>query len=89
MGWLQKCDDVLVQEIDDELVLLNLSTEEYYALNKTARRFWEVALGESDREGVINALRNEFGVDVLRIAGDLDRMVAALAERRLAVIRGA
>ncbi len=89
MGWLQKYDDVLVQEIDEELVLLNLSTEEYYALNRTARRFWEVALIQGSREGVVDALQREFGVDAGRIAGDLDRIVRALEDRRLAQVCGA
>ena len=89
MGWLQKYDDVLVQEIDEELVLLNLSTEEYYALNRTARRFWEVALIQGSREGVVAALQREVGVDAGRIAGDLDRIVRALEDRRLAQVCGA
>jgi hypothetical protein len=88
MAWLHKCDDVLVQEIDEELVLLNLSSEEYYALNKTARRFWEVALDGASRDGVVATLQKEFGVDPERISRDLDRIVGALAERRLATVQG-
>lgn len=89
MGWLRKCDDVLVQEIDEELVLLNLGSEEYFALNKTARRFWEVALRENAREQVVRVLQEEFGVDAERIGNDLDRIVSALAERRLALVQAA
>ena len=87
MGWLKKCDDVLVQEIDEDLVLLNLSSEEYYALNKTARRFWEAASDGANRDSVVATLQKEFGVDQERISRDLDRLVGALAERRLATVQ--
>jgi hypothetical protein len=88
MGWLVKNDDVLVQEVDEELVILNLSTEEYFALNKTARRFWEVALSEESREEVVRLLQIEFGVDRQKISDDLDGIVKGLNERQLAVAKG-
>lgn len=83
MSWFQKPEQVLVQEIDEDLVLLNLDTEAYYALNSSARRFWEVSLAAASKSAAVSKLADEFGVAEDTIRDDLETMVVELLARGL------
>lgn len=86
MAWLRKADDALVQVVDDEMVLLNLATEQYYALNLTGRRFFDVCLASDAREQAVDALVREFGVPSDVIQRDLDVLIDGLRSRGLVLL---
>ena len=55
--------DVVAQRVQDEVVLVNLRTNEIYTLNKTAARAWELIAEGRDRSGVEAGLAEEFTVE--------------------------
>lgn len=88
MRWIEKPEEIVVQEIDDELVLLNLSTEKYFSLNATARRFWEVCLACASFDEAVVKLAGEYGVESSLVERDLRRLLDELSARGTVSIRG-
>lgn len=79
--WFLLSEDALVQEVDDDLVILNLATEQYHALNSTARRFFELCRSSGSREEAVSRIAAEFGIDLVIAAQDLDALLAGLEQR--------
>jgi len=53
--------EVVSTEIDeDESVLLSLETQEYYSLNETGSRIWELLSDGHDAEAIAAALTEEW-----------------------------
>jgi hypothetical protein len=75
--------DVVAQRVQDEVVLVNLRTNEIYTLNKTAARAWELIAEGRDRSGVEAGLSEEFSVDEAEVGSELDSLLAELVEKEL------
>jgi hypothetical protein len=75
--------DVVAQRVQDEVVLVNLRTNEIYTLNKTAARAWELIAEGCDRSGVEAGLSEEFSVDEAEVGSELDSLLAELVEKEL------
>lgn len=53
--------DVVSTEIDeDESVLLSLETQQYYTLNETGSRIWELLSSGHDAEAIASAITEEW-----------------------------
>jgi hypothetical protein len=85
MTWLRKADDALLQQVDDELILLNLTSEQYYALNDTGCRFLTVCLESADLEQAIRTLASEFQVSDPTVRSDLMILIDGLRSRGLVI----
>jgi hypothetical protein len=83
MAWLKKTDDTIMQSLDDEMVILNISTEQYFALNATAKRFLEVSLASETPQDAVARLLQEFPVSADVISRDLDALLEGLQSRQL------
>lgn len=83
MSWLNIPPDIIVQEIEDELVLLNLTNERYHALNATGRRFLQLAQASESFEVAVDQIIGEFSISRELAAGDLTRMLSELEDRSL------
>jgi hypothetical protein len=55
-------EHVLSRKLDDEMVLLNLESGEYFGLNDTGTRVWELLSNGRSREEVVACLSDEFEV---------------------------
>jgi hypothetical protein len=55
-------EHVLARKLDDEMVLLNLDSGEYFGLNDTGTRVWELLADGRDRDEVVDCLTEEFEV---------------------------
>ncbi len=75
--------DVVAQRVQDEVVLVNLRTNEIYTLNRTAARAWELIAEGRDRSGVEAGLADEFSVDEAQVGGELDGLLEELVEKEL------
>jgi hypothetical protein len=71
--------DVLVQRLgDDELVFLNLATEQYFGLDPTGTAMW-AALTETGEVGeALQRLHGEFDVEPEVLERDLDALIRRL-----------
>lgn len=53
---------VLARKLDDEMVLLNLDSGEYFGLNDTGTRVWELLADGRTSDEVVDRLTEEFEV---------------------------
>ncbi len=72
-------------EIDDEVVVMNLDSGEFFSLTGTAREIWRLVDGTRDRDSVLAELAREFEAAPTEIAADLDPFLDALAGAGLIV----
>jgi hypothetical protein len=74
---------VICRQLGDTAVLVDLSTNQIFELNRTGSRIWEL-LGEGVRpEGIAERLQQEFDVDAERADKEVDELVMALKGNRL------
>ena len=79
-------DHVLFTNVDDDMVLLNVRTNEYFALDEVGTRFWGgLSAGGSIRAG-FEILLDEFEVEAVQLELDLLELVERLAENGLVEI---
>ena len=74
--------EVLYREVDGQMVLLNLDTEQYFGLNQVGAqivtRVSEAPLGEA-----LAALRNDFEVDPAVLQRDVEALLVQLVDAGL------
>jgi hypothetical protein len=76
--------DVLVQRLpEDELVLLDLVSEEYFGLDVTGTAMWLALTETGDVDRARERLLHEFDVDPEVLRRDLDTFITRLSGRGL------
>lgn len=78
-------DGILSQLLQDELILLNLSTGTYYSLDSIGTRIWQLlaATPAQPLQSVMDTLLQEYETPVDRCTHDLLALVTQLQEHRL------
>lgn len=64
--------------IDDEIVIMNLASGDFFSLTDSAAAIWDLLDGSRDRAAVLAALGDEFDVAPGELAGDLDTFLGEL-----------
>lgn len=78
---LVKCTDRFIEtEIDDEAVLMDLDSGDFFSLAGTGLAIWQLIDGKHDRKAIIAALAAEYGADSAEVSKDVDRFSAELVE---------
>jgi hypothetical protein len=80
---------VLIRRLDGESVLLNLETEEYFGLDTTGTRMWEVATQSSCIEAAYATLVHEFDVEPELLRANLAELIVRLTENGLLTLSSA
>lgn len=83
MKWYEVCASTLVQEVELELVALNLDTEQYYALNSTARQFLSICESARDFDEASNSIAQHYEISLERATTDLRLLLEELQQRGL------
>ncbi|MFC5577723.1 PqqD family protein [Lysobacter niabensis] len=83
---LRRSDQVLFQNVGGEGVLLDLSGETYFGLNKVGTRVWELLLQRDDLAAVHQTLCDEFDAMPATIERDLLTLAAQLAQAGLVTV---
>ena len=68
--------NVVWSEVDDEVILLDTSSGDFYSLNETATEVWKGLESNDSVDAIAAHLSAKYGIDVARAAAD----VSALAE---------
>ncbi|MCI0580814.1 MAG: PqqD family protein [Chloroflexi bacterium] len=76
-------DDVVFTTVDNEAVLLELTSGEYYGLDEVGTRMWALLAEHGRLEPVYRQLLEEYEVDGERLRQDLCDFVDKLAGRNL------
>jgi hypothetical protein len=82
-------DSVLSTELDDEGVLLDLETGEYFGLDEVGMQMWKILRANGDLDAAQAALLAQYDVEEDALARDLREFIAKLAERKLMLVTDA
>jgi hypothetical protein len=80
--------NTLHREVQGETVLLHLDGGQYFGLDETATRIWQLIVEKGDLAEVEAALLDEFNVDKAVLSSDLGRIVDELLAKGLIEIVG-
>jgi hypothetical protein len=68
-----KCSDNFIEQvIDDEVVLLDLDSADFFSLSGTARDVWNLVDGARDREAIVVELAKAYDGIAEQIGEDVD-----------------
>ena len=73
----------MVRVLDRESVLLNLETEQYFGLDETGTRMWQLLTSSPNIEAAYQELLNEFDVEPEILRAHLNELVGRLIESGL------
>ena len=76
-------DGVLTQVVDNEMVLMDVRSERYFALDDVGLRFWHVLLDTQTLDEAIATLAAEYEVDQAKLERDLRKFVNTLEAKGL------
>jgi len=79
-------ETVLSTELQNEGVLLNLETGEYFGLDEVGVEMWKVLRASGTVEAARSVLLEQYDVTAEVLTRDLDELIAQLAERKLLLI---
>lgn len=74
---------VLVRFLDRESVLLNLESEQYFGLDETGTRMWQLLTASPDVDAAYQELLAEFEVEPESLRHDLTDLLGRLVENGL------
>lgn len=74
-------------EIDEEVVVMNIESGEFFSLTGTARAIWQLIDGTRNRDALLAELVSAFEAQPQEIAADLDPFLETLAGAGLIVGR--
>lgn len=76
--------EVLFQAIDDEAVLLDMASEEYFALNELGMRMWQLLSENGKTAEAIQHLLLEYEVDETTLRQDMAEWIGELVDLGMA-----
>jgi len=74
---------VLVRFLDRESVLLNLETEQYFGLDETGTRMWQLLTGSPNIDSAYQELLAEFDVEPELLRSNLTELLSRLVDSGL------
>jgi DNA-directed RNA polymerase delta subunit len=74
---------VFIQEIDDEVILLDTESQEYFSLNGVGKNILDLISENLTHEEIIEELSQMYEVDKPQIESDLLNFIKALQEKGL------
>lgn len=80
-------EDTLIRELEGESVLLNLTNEKYYGLNKVGTRMWNALEKSASIQAAYDQLKAEYDVEPQRLRDDLEKLIVQLQAQGLISIR--
>lgn len=77
--------NVIAQKLDDQLVLLHIQTNQFYELNSTAARLWQLLSDGLSFEQIKAQILCEYDVQPEQLEAELVAMLTELKKRELVV----
>ena len=76
-------DTVFLQEVDEETILLDSNTEEYFSLNEVGGIFYNILLEETSLVKVLDILNEHFDIPISELKKDLLNFIDTLDKKGL------
>ena len=73
-------ESVIFQKLNDEAVLLNLNTQDYYGLNDVGASMWNMLLEDGDVETVVGKLKLMYAAEENTLRSDLHSLIRELLD---------
>jgi hypothetical protein len=77
-GWVIKPPNVLLQDLEGDAVLLNLSNGQYYGLDENSYHMYETLLSSSSVEAAYEILVQEYEIEPAKLRADIDKFLVHL-----------
>ena len=77
---------VFMQEVDDEVILLDTLSQEYFSLNEVGKNILDLISENLTHEEIVEELSQVYEVDKSQIETDLSNFTKALQEKGLIII---
>jgi hypothetical protein len=78
-----RSDAVAWRDVDGEVLVLGLDSSTYYSLNATGAVLWRLLAAGATRESLVASLLDQFEVDEVQAAADVDSFVGHLSSSGL------
>jgi hypothetical protein len=79
--------DVLTQEVSGEMILLDLSKEQYLGLNDVGTKVWQLLQEGKNLEMVFETLLEEYDVDAELLKSDLNQLISDMHEAEVVEVK--
>jgi len=79
-------ESVFVQEVDEEMILLDINTQEYFSLDEVGAIFYNFLKEEQDLRVIAEELAEHFSTETTTIEKDLVAFLTVLEEKGLVKI---
>jgi hypothetical protein len=76
-------DNVLFQQINNECVLLDMDSEQYFGLDDIGARIWQLLSEDGDTEKALTLLLTEYETDEKTLRQDLINLITELGNVKL------
>jgi hypothetical protein len=76
-------DNVIWREVDEEAVILNIDTNNYYTLNKIGTEIWKNIKSNNKLGDIVKKVMNRYEVNEKRLLKDIEKLAAALQNEDL------
>ena len=76
-------DHVSWRKVENEAVVLDLNSSDYFSLNETGLLIWEKIGEGSTLEGLAEAVASEYDVEAKAAKADVKKLVDELVKRKL------
>jgi hypothetical protein len=83
VGSVEIGDSVLYQAVGDEVVLLDMATQEYFGLDSIGADVWHLILEHRDVAAVAKRLAGIYAVDEQTARADIEPLIADLLAAKL------
>jgi hypothetical protein len=77
--------NVIAKRLEGGALLVHMSTNRIFELNETGRRVWELLAQCEDVDSIVERLVEEFEVDQVRAAQELESLLARLQSEGLII----
>lgn len=74
---------IISKIIDDEQILLNTETGDYYGLNELGSAIWELINENNDLQSMVQTLLEDYDVEESVLKDDIETFLRALIERNI------
>ncbi len=65
-------------QIDDEVVLMDLASGDFFSLDGTSLAIWRMIDGSRDEAQIVSAIAKEYGVEAAQVAADVGAFLSDL-----------
>ncbi len=74
---------VFIQEVDDEVIILDTNTQEYFSINEVGKDIWEHISKNTPKDKLIEELSTKYEVPKEQLEVDIQNFCEALEQKGL------